>query len=82
MRRAYVALLQQDWPGWTIRWAVRDLADIVARLGTDPAGLINDRTIERPATIETVTRQLGVVTSIRDIRCRTSSTPRRAPSST
>ena len=64
MRRAFVALLQQDWPGWTIRWAVRDLAEIVDHLGTDPAGLIDDRTIERPATIETVTRQLGVVTAV------------------
>jgi hypothetical protein len=64
LRRAFVALLRQDWPGWTIRWAVRDLAEIVEHLGTDPAGLIEDRAIEHPATAERITRQLGIVTSV------------------
>lgn len=64
MRRAFVTLLQQDWPGWTIRWAIRDLADIVEHLGTDPAGLVHDRVIERPATIESITRKLGLVTAV------------------
>jgi hypothetical protein len=65
LRRACVALLRQDWPGWTIRWADQDLAEIVDHLGMDRAGLIGDRTTEGPpATVETVLRHLGVVTRV------------------
>jgi hypothetical protein len=34
-RRAYLAVLRETWPGWTVEWAFDELADLAVHVGVD-----------------------------------------------
>lgn len=60
-RRAYLAVLRERWPGWQVRWAIRDQADLVDHLGVSPENVVGDRSPHRPAlTAADVVAGLGV----------------------
>jgi hypothetical protein len=40
-RRAYVALLEQTWPGWTIGWAYNEIVDIASYVDVDPSVVLD-----------------------------------------
>jgi hypothetical protein len=49
-RRAYFALLEQTWPGWSARWAYDGLADVAACVGVDATTI---RIPPDPSTLDT-----------------------------
>jgi hypothetical protein len=64
-RRAYLAVLRERWPGWQVRWAARDQADIVDHLGMDPENVIKDRSPPWPAmTVADVVAGLGMAYTV------------------
>ncbi|KAB2375403.1 hypothetical protein [Actinomadura montaniterrae] len=75
LRRALLRLVGELWPGWTVRWAAREHAEVVAHLGLAPEGLISTREPEDgPAVDEVVAslnegmRMLGVPKNVEDQR--------------
>jgi hypothetical protein len=60
LRRAWLALMQEDWPGWTIRWAYQAMGEIADHLGIDRAELGENDTTKVPPTIKSVIQHLGV----------------------
>jgi hypothetical protein len=53
LRRAYLLLLAERWPGWTVEWAHQGVEDFELRLGIAPGG---DRDPPRPMTEREVER--------------------------
>jgi len=53
LRRAFLLLLAERWPGWTVEWAHQGVEDFEARLGMppgrdyDPPGPVTEREVER-----------------------------------
>jgi hypothetical protein len=54
-KRAFLALLEQMWPGWTVRWAYDGIGDLAAAAGVDRSAVRAPDEEERLLPEETVT---------------------------